>query len=97
MGRIDELIVSNDGKIRAAKIKTANGQVLKRPLNLLHPMELSEYKSNNSTKVVSDTTDDKKNFPIDEQMEAIKPRRSTRESSKNARIKIQLQASNEEQ
>jgi len=41
MGRITELIPSQDGNFRAAKILLPTKKVLKRPLNLLHPLEYS--------------------------------------------------------
>ena len=39
MGKITELISSGDGKIRAAKVLLPTKKVLKRPLNLLYPLE----------------------------------------------------------
>ena len=46
LGRIEELIISKDGETRAAKIRTAHGHVLKRPLTLLYPLELSTSEPN---------------------------------------------------
>ena len=40
--RITELIVSNDGKVRSAEIVLANGVRLRRPINLLVPLEVEE-------------------------------------------------------
>ena len=37
--KITELISSNDGKIRAAKVLLPTKKVLNRPLNLLYPLE----------------------------------------------------------
>ena len=39
MAKITELISSNDGKIRAAKVLLPTKKVLNRPLNLLYPLE----------------------------------------------------------
>lgn len=39
MGKITELISSSDGKFRAAKVLLRTKKVLKRPLNLLYPLE----------------------------------------------------------
>ena len=39
MGKITELISSSDGKFRAAKVLLPTKKVLKRPLNLLYPLE----------------------------------------------------------
>ena len=41
MGRIPELIPSQGGKFRAAKVFLPTKKVLKRPLNLLYPLECS--------------------------------------------------------
>ena len=41
MGRITELIPSQDGNFRAAKILLPTKKVLKRPLSLLHPLKCS--------------------------------------------------------
>ena len=40
MGRIVKLIQSNDGQLRSAKVKLANGNIIGRPLNLLYPLEV---------------------------------------------------------
>lgn len=40
MGKIIELIISLDGKVRSAKIKLASGRVIGRPINLLCPLEI---------------------------------------------------------
>ena len=40
LGKIIELIISLDGKVRSAKIKLASGRVIGRPLNLLCPLEI---------------------------------------------------------
>ena len=39
LAKITELISSNDGKIRAAKVLLLTKKVLNRPLNLLYPWE----------------------------------------------------------
>jgi len=44
MGKICELNTSYDGQIRAAKVLTANGRIIGRPLNLLYPVECPDTK-----------------------------------------------------
>ena len=39
MGKITELISSSNGKLRAGKVLLPTKKVLKRPLNLLYPLE----------------------------------------------------------
>ena len=39
MAKFTELISSNDGKIRAAKVLLPTKKVLNRPLNLLYPLK----------------------------------------------------------
>ena len=39
LGKIVELITSNDGNIRAAKVLLSTKNVVNRPLNLLYPLE----------------------------------------------------------
>ena len=39
MGKIVELITSNDGNIRAAKVLLSTRNVVNRPLNLPYPLE----------------------------------------------------------
>jgi hypothetical protein len=40
LGKIIELIISLDGKVRSAKIKLASGRVIGRPIHLLCPLEI---------------------------------------------------------
>ena len=40
LGRVDELIRSKDGIVRAAKVQTGPGIILSRPLCKLYPIEL---------------------------------------------------------
>ena len=42
MGLIQELIYSHDGNIRGAKVRSATGNVLTRPINLLYPFECAD-------------------------------------------------------
>lgn len=43
LSRIVDLLNSSDGQIRSAKVKTASGRIIGRPLNLLFPLETSDY------------------------------------------------------
>lgn len=41
LGKLEQLIQSNDEEIRVAKVKMSNESLLKQPLNLLYPIELA--------------------------------------------------------
>lgn len=45
IGRVDELIRSKDGIVRAAKVQTGQGPILSRPLCKLYPIELRKKSS----------------------------------------------------
>ena len=92
MGKLEELIQSNDTEIRAAKVRMSNGNLLKRPLNLLYPMEIAE----------STETDQPKDIEMDKeiekeciQKECPTRSKSKRVASKNAKAKIRLLAREE--
>jgi hypothetical protein len=40
LGKIIELIISLDGKVRSVKIKLASGRVIGRPIHLQFPLEI---------------------------------------------------------
>ena len=40
LGKVDRVICSSDGQVRGAELRTEGGQ-LNRPINLLHPLEMS--------------------------------------------------------
>ena len=40
LGKVEKLVNSEDGEIRGAQLKTAEG-ILNRPINLLYPLEMS--------------------------------------------------------
>lgn len=42
LGRIEELITSQDGEVRSANIRLPSGNIIGRPLNLLCPLECHE-------------------------------------------------------
>ena len=44
LAKICELIESFDGNVRSAKVKTSKGKMLRRPLNLLYPIEAQDFK-----------------------------------------------------
>lgn len=43
MGRIDETFMGRDGKIRSCAVRLPSGFVLKRPVQLLYPLEVDEH------------------------------------------------------
>ncbi len=49
MGRITNTVRSKDGHVRSAEVRLASGRVLRRPLNLLFPIETTEYSGNTET------------------------------------------------
>ncbi|MCG8078604.1 MAG: hypothetical protein JAY75_20500, partial [Candidatus Thiodiazotropha taylori] len=42
MGKITDLKISNDGRVRSAEVQLASGKIIRRPLPLLYPLETSE-------------------------------------------------------
>lgn len=58
IGRIEEILESNDGEVRGAKVRTINSQghesILKRPVNKLVPLELSKYETHDEIEFVDD-------------------------------------------
>lgn len=92
MGKIEQLIQSNDGEIRAAKIKISNGHVLKRPLNLLYPMEVAETATHG--KIIENKPNREKcksEIPPKNETKNESQTRSRRNAYKNAREKIRIQ------
>ena len=42
MGRINEIFLGRDGKIRSCAVKLPSGSVFRRPVQLLYPLEVDE-------------------------------------------------------
>uniref|UniRef100_A0A914XLL5 DUF5641 domain-containing protein n=1 Tax=Plectus sambesii TaxID=2011161 RepID=A0A914XLL5_9BILA len=42
LGKVEEVTTSSDDEIRVAKVKVANGHILRRAINHLYPLEVSE-------------------------------------------------------
>nr|CAI5839886.1 unnamed protein product [Callosobruchus analis] len=41
MVRVTQVFQGRDGKIRACEVKTADGMILRRPIQLLYPLEIT--------------------------------------------------------
>ncbi|XP_053395705.1 uncharacterized protein LOC128555912 [Mercenaria mercenaria] len=52
LAKIEELIKSRDGEIRACKIQLSSGNILNRPLNLLFPVETSHSTVNTQNDII---------------------------------------------
>ena len=50
LGRVTDLILVNDDQVRGARVRIANGNIIKRPLQKLYPFEISEYRRDAETK-----------------------------------------------
>ena len=87
MAKITELISSNDGKIRAAKILLPTKKVLNRPLNLLYPLECDSGRE-------IEMTQDGEQFKETEEMTS-NTLRLTRAAAIRAREQIQRLLSSE--
>ena len=85
MGKIIELIKSNDGIIRAAKIALPTKNVINRPLNLLYPLECEEDQLPETSKLNCQQTD---NIEDREKKDDVKERKPTRKAAQEARDKI---------
>ncbi|KAE9412366.1 hypothetical protein Angca_002123, partial [Angiostrongylus cantonensis] len=55
MGRIIKLQTSESGAIREAHVKLPNGRIIRRPINLLIPLELGNTQSNESPSANDET------------------------------------------
>jgi len=51
MATIDQLRSSHDGLIRAAVVRLPSGTLIKRPLNLLYPLESSDNQTVNQNRL----------------------------------------------
>ena len=95
MGKITELITSNDGKTRSAKVKLATGNTVNRPLNLLYPLECDEKEKTNDTKI-NDKVEQREERPDDDLMQKDHiNRRPPRKAALNARDRIFAQNLND--
>ena len=54
LGRVLELIMGDDHKVRSVKLKRGDGSVQVHSINLLYPMELSLTHSHQTTEVITD-------------------------------------------
>jgi len=73
MGIVDGLITGQDGRVRAARMKTATGSHLERALQKLYPLELScDYEPQRAQNVLSVNAAE------------FAPRRKTRQAARDA-------------
>ena len=87
LGKIVELITSNDGNIRAAKILLATRNVVNRPLNLLYPLECGDsFKDITNKESTEDKDAQEKSSEKATTNEIV--RRSTRRAALEARDRI---------
>lgn len=78
MGKIVDLVTSADDNVRSVKVKLHTGRVIRRPLKLLFPIEVSKNIDNDS--------DEKKQLPLPIQPNAN--RRPIRKAAEMAKAKI---------
>ena len=51
IGKVVELITSQDNKVRGVQVRLPNSSILKRPVNKLYPIEYSPYNDDNNNNV----------------------------------------------
>ena len=47
IGKVERLIISRDGKVRGAEVRTPSSNSLKRPISSLYPIEAAEFHNSN--------------------------------------------------
>lgn len=77
MGRIVNIERSKDNKVRCAEVRLATGHVIRRPVNLLFPLETMEIDGSMS----NDLNNNDKNIP--KQRPSREPARKARQAIKN--------------
>ena len=93
IGRITELITSSDNKVRAAKVKLRNKNIIRRPVNRLYPVEVDtvEYNKNKpnieAEKAKSDNNIPNKRRANETQTNVEKPLRTKRNAALIADIR----------
>ncbi len=85
MGKLSNLTVSQDGQIRSAEIRTSTGNVLRRPLNLLFPIETAEPHTDEQTRYVPESIGESPNAVQSEDHSA----RPKRQAADKARKRLQ--------
>ena len=79
IGKIEDLLLNSEGKVRAAKVRLAAGNTINRPLNLLYPLECQE--TNHEDVIKNDKTDDEQK----QDDETKKPNSSERKNERPKR------------
>ena len=87
IGIIHKLIESHDGEVRAAEIRIPSGKLLRRPINLLYPLETVQ-----PIKDDEEAIEAPKNTEEFEQNVNTRGRKSTRKSALEARDRIKGQS-----
>ncbi len=91
LAKVTKLLTGNDGKVRAAEIRVMNsdGQksatTLRRPLQLLVPIEVTSSNENNEDRATSITT-----TKLDPKVEEFVPARMRREAAVNGELRRRI-------
>ena len=98
LGKFEQSIQSNDGEIRAAKVRMSNGSLLKRPLNLLYPMELAGTNETNHSNNMAENEEEMEGTNQDNNFDDDIPKRSRSKliASKNSQANTRLQLCRED-
>ena len=86
IGKIEDLLLNSEGKVRAAKVRLAAGNTINRPLNLLYPLECQE--TNQEDVITNEKTEDEQK----QDDETERPDSSERKNEKRPKRKAAIHA-----